>query len=83
MSTWDGINRRAISGDHDILVEMHAIVKSNSERMKKHEDILYGNGKPGLNGIPKILEDHARMDIWIAGIFITIQLAILGKLLLK
>ena len=83
MSAWDGIDRRAKSSDHDILVEMHSIVKSNLDKMKKHDETLYGNGKPGLNGIPKILEDHAKTDLWVAGVFITIQLAILGKLLLK
>ena len=76
------------SEDHDILVEIKSVLIDVHKKLDKYGETIYGNGKEGLTSkvsklaeLPMTLKNHAANDMWAAGIFITIQLAMLGKLL--
>ena len=77
-------NRRKNPDDHDLMVEMHGLLRTVTEKVNKHDETIYGNGKPGLtslNTIPQTIRDHARSDAALFTVMVTIQLAIFGKVL--
>lgn len=56
-----------------------------ADKLKKHDETIYGNGHPGLTSkikdIQKISEDlnkHSNNDLWGFGIMITLLISILG-----
>ena len=57
------------------------------EMLSKHSDSIYGNGQEGLvskirdiSSVKKNLEGHYKVDMWMFGLVITMNMAIIVKL---
>ena len=67
--------------------EKNATYQQIHEMLEKHNDTLYGNGKPGLTHhvtrieeLGKHIDEHITFDKWFYGLMVTTQIGILIKL---
>lgn len=63
-------------------------VNKNSSWIKKHDEIIFGNGHKGLTSmrdemknLDENFERHVKYDMWIQGTYAVSQVAVIGMLL--
>jgi len=99
---WNGEERRAMNPEYEYLKGQivllsekidnltkngHSSNESVATILKRHDETLYGNGKPGLTttfySLNDTIESHIIWDRWLYGSMLTILIFVLGILIKK